>query len=139
MGDYAVTATSVVPTATTTQTFGTAGATITAGQPVYIDTGDSNKIKPAANTSALTATVAGVALANAASGQPVFYATGGDVTFNSIFTAAVVVVLGSAAGGLSASADLDASSGTRYGAVVGIATSATNLKIRPVNSGVIHA
>lgn len=138
MADYSVTASAVVPTTTTVTASGTAGATITAGQPLYADASASNQLKPAANTSAATAAVVGIALNGASANQPVDYAVSGDVTFNSIFTAATCQVLGSAAGGISNSADLDASVNTRYGTVLGISSSGTNLKVGIVASGVLN-
>ncbi len=136
MADLSVTASAVVPTTNAVIAQGTAGATITQGQAVYADPSDSYKIKPAAHTSATTASVVGIALNGASAGQPVSYAVSGDVTFNSIFTAATVYTLGGAAGAIAPSADLDASSNTRYGTVVGIATSGTNLRLGIVASDV---
>lgn len=46
MADVSVTAASVVKTATSLIGYGTAGGTVTAGQPVYADTTASNKLKP---------------------------------------------------------------------------------------------
>lgn len=138
MADISVTASAVVPTTTTVIASGTAGATITAGQTLYADASASNQLKPAANTSATTAAVVGIALNGASANQPVDYAVSGDVTFNAVLTAATCFVLGSAAGGISVSADLDASTNTRYGTVVGIASSTTNLKVGIVASGVLN-
>lgn len=130
MADISITAASVKPANENTVIGrGIAGATITAGQPVYADSTASFKIKPAAHTDAATAAVVGIALNGAAADQPVAYAVSGDVTFNAALTAATVYVLGSTAGTISASADLDSSSNTRFGTVLGIATSTTNLRV----------
>lgn len=138
MADISVTASSVVPAnANTGIARGTAGATITAGQAVYADPADSFKIKPALSSNLTQSTnVVGIALNGASAGQPVAYAFSGDVTFNAVLTAATVYVLGSAAGGISASADLDSSSNTRYGVVLGISTSTSNLRVGVIMSGV---
>lgn len=138
MADISVTASAVVPTSTTVIASGTAGETITAGQPVYADASASNQLKKAANTSAATASVVGIALNGASLNQPVDYAVSGDVTFNAALTAATCYVLGSAAGGISSSADLDASINTRYGTVLGMSSSTTNLKVGIVASGVLN-
>lgn len=138
MADISVTASAVAPTSNTVIAQGTAGATITQGQPVYADASDSYKIKPAAHTNAATSTAVGIALNGASAGQPVNYAVSGDVTFNAVLTAATTYVLGSVAGAISPSADLDSSSNTRYGTVLGMATSTTNLRVGIIASGVLN-
>ncbi len=134
MADVSVTASAVVPTATTVIARGTAGATITAGQAVYADPNANFAIKPAQATSQTQATnVVGIALDGAASGQPVAYATGGDVTFNSAFTTVSVYVLSAAnAGGIAPNTDLATGN---WGTVLGMATSATNLRLGLIASG----
>ncbi|CAG1014753.1 hypothetical protein ANRL4_05298 [Anaerolineae bacterium] len=138
MSDLNITAASVVPADTsTTIARGTAGGSITAGQVVYADPADNYRIKPAQATDEDEANnVVGIALNGAYSGQPIAYATSGDVTFNSAFTAASLYVLsGENAGGIAPSADLDDSTNTWYGVVLGIATSATNLRLGITKSG----
>jgi len=138
MADITPTPSAVAPIVGNTQiASGTAGATINAGQSVYVDPAD-NKVKLAANTNATTAAAVGLAVNSAASNQPIEYATGNDLTVNSVLTAGAVYVLGNAAGTISASADLDASINTRYGTILGIATSATNLRLGPLASGVLN-
>ncbi len=78
MANLTVTAASVIFTSGSKET-GVAGAAITAGQPLYIDTANSNVLKLAqADGTALEATVAGVALHAAGTGQPVTYALTGS-------------------------------------------------------------
>ncbi len=140
MSDVTVMANSVVAAnANTTILRGTAGATLTAGQSVWADPGANYQIKPAIATNLIQATnVVGIALNGAAAGQPIAYATG-DVTFNSAFVPGTVYVLsGMNAGGIAPSADLDSSSGTNYGTVLGISTSATNLRVGLISSGVLN-
>jgi hypothetical protein len=140
MADISVTASSVKPAnANTGIGRGTAGATITAGQAVYADPADNFEIKPALSSNQTQANnVVGIALHGASDGQPIAYAYSGDVTFNAVLTAATTYVLGSAAGGISPSADLDSSSNTRYGVVLGMATSTTNLRMGLIASGVLN-
>lgn len=57
---------------------GTAGATITAGMPVYVIAA-SGKLGIAANTSATLAEVVGIALHGASDGQPLAYQTRGRI------------------------------------------------------------
>ncbi|MEP7286962.1 MAG: hypothetical protein ABI947_14490 [Chloroflexota bacterium] len=130
----------VVPAnANTTIVRGTAGATITAGQTLYADSTSNYSLKPAANTNASTAAVVGVALNAASTGQPVDYAAAGDVTFEaSLFTTGTVYILGLAAGKISMAADIDITSNTRYATILGVSTSATNLRLGIVASGVLN-
>ena len=139
MADINVSADEVVPAnANTTIARGTAGDEITAGQAVCADPADNYRIKPAQATDEDQANnVVGIALNGAYSGQPIAYATSGDVTFNSAFTAASLYVLsGENAGGIAPSADLDDSTNDWYGVVLGITTSATNLRLGITKSGV---
>ncbi len=140
MADISVTASSVVPAdANTVIARGTAGATLTAGQAVWADPAASYQIKPAVSTDQTQSNnVVGIALNGASTGQPVAYATSGNVTFNAVLTAATVYVLGGGSGGISASADLDSSSNTRYGVVLGISTSTSNLRVGIIKSGVLN-
>jgi hypothetical protein len=140
MSDITINANTVVPSATATIARGIAGAAISAGQTVYADATDSNKIKLAANTSAATAAVVGVAVNSApVAGQPVEYVTAGDITLSGApLLAATVYVLGSGAGGISIADELHSSSGTRRGTVVGIGTSTTVLRVGLVASGVLN-
>ena len=141
MSDVIVTAASVVAAnSNTVIARGTAGATVTAGQAVWADPSASYQVKPAVATNVTQATsTVGIALNGAAVGQPIAYATAGDVTFNNAFVAATVYVLsGANAGGIAPSADLDSSSNTNYGTVLGISTSATNLRVGLISSGVFE-
>lgn len=135
MTDISVTPTAVKPAnARTRIEEGVAGSSITAGQAIYADPADSYKLKPAVATNQTQAkNVVGIALNAAAVDQPLDYVVQGDVTFNSALTAGTVYVLGGNAGGIAPSADL---AGARYGTILGIADSATNLRVGVVSSGV---
>lgn len=86
---------------------GIAGATITAGQVLYIDTGDANKLKLAdANGTALQKAVAGIALHGAAANQPIRYQTAGSVDIGGTVAAGVFYCIGQTAGSLVPHADL---------------------------------
>lgn len=126
MADVSVTAASVVKTATTIFGIGVAGGTVTAGQPVYQDTTASNKLKPADADVLATSKVVGIALHGASDGQPLQYAYGGNLTFNSAFTVGQVYVASTNAGGIAPYSDLGSGD---YVTTLGVATSATNLKI----------
>lgn len=74
MSDIAITAASVLPSSTATIEQGVAGATITQGQALYIDTSDSNKLKLAdADGTSPANAFAGIALNAASSGQKITY------------------------------------------------------------------
>lgn len=133
MADVSVTAASVVKTSTTTILEGTAGATITAGQPLYKDSADSYKLKLADADVLASSVCVGLSLHGASSGQPLKYATRGDVTFNSAFTVGQVYVASVNAGGIAPYSDL--ASGD-YVSILGVATTATNLKLGILSSSI---
>lgn len=135
MADVTVTAASVAPTATTSRNEGTAGATITAGQPLYKDSAASYTLKPAISTSVAASACVGIALHGASSGQPIAYATRGDVTFNAAFTQGIVyAVSAAAAGGIAPISDITTGD---YPCILGVATSTTNLKLGITTAGVV--
>lgn len=135
MADLSITAASVLASATALKASGTAGATITAGQPVYIDTADSNKIKVAdANASAATAAVAGISLHGASSGQPITYAFD-DSAFTPGATLATgnVYVAAANVGAICPVADLVSGD---FPAVLFVAKSTTQAVLKIVRGGV---
>lgn len=138
MSDISVTASAVQPTATTIIASGTAGATITQGQPLYIDTNANNTLKPCLATSATANAAVGIALSAASSGQPVQYAVQGDVTFNAVLVAGTIYVVSGTTGGIAPSADMDAAS-TWYATPLGVSSTTTNLKLAIKPSGAINA
>lgn len=129
MADLSITAASVLKSSNGTILQGTAGATITQGQAVYIDTTDSNKIKLAdSNGTAPANTCAGIALNAASSGQPVSYC-GLDSAFalGATVTSGAVIYLSNTPGGLTATYS-DVASGSTVIAVGGaVSTSTMNL------------
>lgn len=135
MADISITAGSVVPGTNAQVSRAIAGATITAGQTVYIDTTASNVLKLAdANSSSLTATVAGIAVCGGAAGQYVTYQTSGRLTLGGTITAGGVYVASSTAGGVAPVADL--ASGWRT-STIGIGLSTTVLDVRIHNSDTV--
>jgi hypothetical protein len=76
MADLSPTAANVLKSNSAKVAEGIAGATITAGQTLYIDTADSDKLKLAdADGAGVINTVAGIALHAALAGQPIKYVT----------------------------------------------------------------
>lgn len=134
MADLAPTAGSVVADEGISKTEQIAGASIAAGDWLYMDTANNNVMKLAqADGTALEATVYGMALNTASIGQPVLVARGGDVDFGCTLTVAAVYILSATAGKICPVADLTSSS---YLSIVGYGTAADNLHIAIQNSGV---
>ena len=131
MADLSITAASCL-TIDGTYDVGIAGASITAGQPLYIDTANSNVLKLAdANLSALGATVAGIALHAAGTGQPIRYQKTGTITIGGTMTAGKIYCLSATAGGIAPSADITTG---WYTSIIGVATSTTVLTLQIYNS-----
>lgn len=134
MADITITVASVLPSANAVRSWGTAGAAITAGQALYRDTADSNKLKLAdANGVSPANDLEGVALHNASAGQPIEYQTGGDITIGGTVVKGTVYVLSATPGGIAPAADLAAGHTVN---LIGVAGSTTEIKMRKFSSGV---
>lgn len=105
MADLTITAASVL--SATLKKTGTAGAAITAGQSLYLDSATSTLKLAQCDGTAAEADVVGIALHAAASGQPVAYAVDG-ATMNIGATTAktTTYMLSAAAGGIAPAADI---------------------------------
>ena len=137
MADLTITAANVVPVTGYSKTTGVAGATITAGQPVYIDTTDSNKMKACdVDASVLAATVAGIALHGASNGQPLSYITSGDITIGATVAVGIHYVASDTAGGIMPIADLDSGD---YVSRLGYGISTTQIRMDIKNLGLAFA
>ena len=134
MADLTITAANVVAGTNATVRNEILGATVTAGQVVYLDSTD-NRIKLADNNSATAAARAphGIALNGGATGQPVRMLTGGDITIGATMTAGVAYYLSDTPGGICPVADLAAG---EYPTIIGIATSTTVLNVAIHSAGV---
>lgn len=116
--------------------WGTAGATIAAGQTVYLDA-STNTYKLADAGAATTDAMEGFALTGAASGQPIKVLTGGLLNGTG-FTDGEAYFLNTTAGNIGLYADLTAN--TDYITYVGVATSTTTMLVNIHVSGEkIHA
>ena len=107
MADLAITAANVLKGANAVFQAGIAGATITAGQPLYLDSNTNTYKLADADASAAAATVVGVSLNGASSGQPVSinfsdddFTTGGTMTVGAIY------ILSNNAGGVTLASSL---------------------------------
>ncbi len=117
---------------------GIAGATITAGQSLYEDSTDSNKLKLADADASATAACVGVALHAASSGQPIAYAKTGEVDIGATVAAGAIYVVSTTAGGVAPDSDLGTGD---YVTIIGIgdSTTSTSIKLAINNSQIIHA
>lgn len=105
--DVSVTAANVVPGSRARIVTGIAGATITAGQTLYLDSSTSTYKLADANASAATAAVVGIAVSGAASGQYVSVnVEDDDFTPGFTLTTGTVYVLSATAGGIAPVGDL---------------------------------
>lgn len=137
MADLSITAANVAPGSNASLAYGTAGATITAGQVVYFDESDSNyKLADCDSATAAVRSPAGIAMNGASDGQPVTICKSGNVTIGAAVTAGVAYYLSATAGGIAPVADLTTGD---YPVVLGIATSATILKVQILEAGVALA
>ena len=134
MADITVVAADVVAGTGASFTTGTAGATITAGQTVYLDSGTSTFKLADCDASAATATVVGIALHGSLSGQPLKVHTGGDITLGvTPMTKGLIYVQSATAGGIAPSADLVGGDFTTF---LGVAKTAAILTVTLNNSGI---
>lgn len=133
MADVSVTATAVVPASDTQYADGILGAAVTAGQSVYYDSATGTYKLADANASSTTAATAGIAMNGGAIGQPVKVAIGGSINPGFTVTPGAVYVQSATAGGIAPVADL--ASG-HYPVIIGIGTTASNLKLSMFRGGV---
>jgi hypothetical protein len=111
---------------------GTAGATITAGQAICRDATTGKMVLSDADGTNIKR-CDGIALNGAAADQPIAYQRAGDVTLGSVLTAGQAIYLAPTAGGIGPLADV---AGGDDVVLIGIAKSASVLKIAIVNPGV---
>lgn len=133
MADLSITAANVVPSSAAIIHSATAGATITAGQLIYIDSSDLDsrsrgkaKLADANSGTSAVRSVAGIAINGASSGQPVDYVSRDTalVIAASGLTAGTIYGLSATAGGIAPSADFTTG---WYPSVIGIAKSTTTI------------
>ena len=134
MVDLTITAANVVAGSGARIARGTAGASVAAGQVVYLDAA-AGTYKLADNDSATAAlrSPVGIALHAASSGQPLAVLTKGPITIGATMTAGVAYYLSGTPGGICPVADLATGD---YPTVLGIATSTTVLEVNIQESGV---
>lgn len=136
MSDLSVTAASVLAAAGAGIERGTAGATITAGQVVYKEASTGKfKLTDTDHATAEVKNAYGIALNGASNGQPLAVCTGGDINVGATLTPGVAVYASNGPGGMCLVADV----ATENVVFLGIPTTASNLRLQILNSGVAIA
>jgi hypothetical protein len=134
MADVSITPANVTVHQDVSMRDGTAGATITAGQVLYLDAAD-NRLKLAqCDGTAAEATVEGIAAHGASAGQPIRYFTSGTLNIGGTVVVGTLYVLSDTAGGIKS---VDQLSPTEYVSVLGGAITAARLKMFVQNLGVV--
>ena len=134
MADLVVTAANCVAGATASIRRGTAGATITAGQPLYYDSATATyKLADSDSATAAVRAPVGISLHASLANQPIAMVDGGPLTLGATLVAGLAYYLSKTAGGICPVADI-ASGG--YSTILGIATSTTVLDVKIHSSGV---
>ena len=136
MADISVTAASVLASSDAITENGVAGATITAGQVVALNTTTGKYVLADADGAAGIDRPRGIALNGASDGQPLKIAKSGDVTFNAALTAGVTYYLSPAPGGIAPRADVLTGD---IVSVLGVAKSTTILALDVQYSGTASA
>lgn len=127
MSDLSITASAVIAGTGAKKVHGTAGATITAGKPVYLDsTTDTYKIADCDSATAEARSPAGIALHGASSGQPLTIIESGPLTIGATLTPGTAYYLSPTAGGICPLADVLAGDDVVQ---IGLASSATVLQV----------
>lgn len=135
MADIAVTAGNVVPGTDASFGRGTAGATITAGQWLYLDsTTDTLKLSDT-NLSTAASVIVGVAVGGGAAGQKITYQKAGLITIGGTVASGIIYIASGTPGGFAPSAD---GSGLTQ-SIVGVGYSTTQIRINIFNSGSAQA
>jgi hypothetical protein len=133
MADISITAANVVSGSDAVRESGTAGATITAGQLVYLDTSDMKFKLADSNGAAALRVPNGIALNGASNGQPLSVQKGGDITIGGTMTAGIPYFLSDTPGGICPLPDIGAG---EFSCIVGIAKSTSVLAVNIQPSGV---
>ncbi len=134
MADLSITAANVVAGSNASVTHGTAGATITAGQPVYREAATGKfKLADSNSGTAEAKTAFGIALHASLANQPLAVASSGEITIGATLTPGSPYYLSETPGGIQPAADL--ASGENV-CLLGLAKSATVLTLRIQAPGV---
>ena len=134
MADLVITATSVVGSLPSAQT-NLAGATITAGQAIYIDSSDKVQVLDANSLPASNKGI-GVALNGGAINQPISWQAGGDITIGAATTTGTMYIVSATNPGGFIAPDADRASGWTV-IQLGRAKSTTVITLDVKNTGIV--
>lgn len=136
MADISITAASVIPSANAELVRKAAAETITAGQPVYLNS-SGLVAKADANASATTAAVYGIAVNGGAINQLITVVKKDPaLVIGATIAIGDVLVLSATAGGIAPAADLATG---HYATVLGVGISTTAINFLPVAAGAAKA
>ncbi|HMO74570.1 MAG TPA: hypothetical protein PKD99_02290 [Sphingopyxis sp.] len=133
MADLVITAANVRAGNGSKRRVGVAGATITPGQPVYLDPADDRYKLADCDGAAALRSPRGIALSGAANGQPLFVHASGPITIGATLAPGTAYYLSDTPGGICPVGDLSTGDSP---VLLGIATSATVLDFQIQESGV---
>jgi hypothetical protein len=136
MADLSVTAASVAKATGAATDEGTAGESVTAGQPVYRNQTDAGKLYRTDADAEASSVCAGIALHAAAAGQPLEFLTSGPIDIGATVAVGQVYVVSTNAGGIAPYADL--ASGD-YVSLLGVGTTTGRIEVRLNNSKIAKA
>jgi hypothetical protein len=126
VADLSITAANVIPQSNANIIPGTAGATITAGNTVYYDSGSGTYKLALCSAVAASATLIGIAMNGASSGQPVDVMISGDVAIGATVIEGTGYYLSGNAGMISTTA---ITTSTFYPSFVGMAINTTTIRL----------
>ena len=136
MADIIVVEASIAAAANATTDRGTAGDTITQGQPVYLDATTSTYKRADADDTAVTADCVGIALNSVLSGQPIDFIKAGTLTVGAGGTPPVVGRVYVVSGTVGRIADVADLASNDWTTVVAIGLTSTTIKVGINVSGV---
>ena len=132
--DLSITAANVAASSGAQYADGTAGATITAGQAVYLDASANTYKLADCDATAATAVIAGIALNGASSGQPLKIQTAGTISIGGTVTVGEIYVLSGTAGGIAPEGDLAQNDRV---VIIGVGLTSSTIALRLYNSAVL--
>jgi hypothetical protein len=138
MADYSCNSANVLQSGTAQKKTGIAGAQLNAGDVLYTDSADSNKLKLANASNINIATVAGIAVTGAYANQSVVYVDGDDDFTHGLGSVANgdVIVLSPNAGKLAPVADLSTG---KLPVILMVAKSTTKAHFKITQGSVVKA
>jgi hypothetical protein len=137
LADLTVTAANVLAGSGAKKVSGTAGASLTAGQVVYLDSAtDTYKLADNDSATADVRVPVGITLHAAGANQPITVLTKGPITIGATTAVGVVYCLSSTAGGICPSADIGTGD---YNTIVGIGTSTSVIDVQFHSAGAASA